>query len=463
MNKDLELYQEEQIQNLKQINKQLSSSAIIPIPSIPEKMKAEIINKISAEITNKIEIDEKPFEDLSGDLRAELEKVTAQIVKAVVDTSKEPISEITVKNIEQAQSKEVSITNFDELKKHITELTKVIINNQPIVNVEKQEIQFPTSANKPIAVRLSDGKSFYNAISSALSGHADFVNQEGRGTAVKLTNDGRVPVELDVSPTIDIGDVQIKNASGTVINPSTLEKQQEAIDLMKCIVTGDASSTTPLSSGQTYTGNWINFLPWNAAIITVVTNANSTLYIEYSQDGTNVVTNLTRQESISSTKSGAYVAGRRANYFRVRLTANANQSSLNLQTILSARPVQMDAQPITDELKDTFIAETVRSVITGKTTAGGGGYVNVKVTPSGALATETTIEGIDPLAKYKIADTDDASSTKYYGFTDVDGNWYILRESSNAFRYSTGTTNYATNWNNRASLTYDYLFNVTVN
>lgn len=259
------------------------------------------------------------------------------------------------------------------------------------------------------------------------------------------------------------GDVQIKNASGTVINPSTLEKQQEAIDLMKCIVTDDASSTTALNDGQSYTGDWIDFLPWNAAIITVVTDADTTLYIEYSQDGTNVASNLTRQETVTATKSGAFVAGRRANYFRVRLTANANQSSLNLQTILSARPVQMDAQPITDELKDSFIAETVRSVITGKTTAGGGGYVNVKVTPSGALATESTIEGTvsvqSPNEALKLTESGNFTyvAKAPVGTLESSASWKVFRidESSGLkITWADGNANYDNIATDLTTLTY---------
>lgn len=72
--------------------------------------------------------------------------------------------------------------------------------------------------------------------------------------------------------------------------------------------------------------------------------------------------------------------------------------------------------------------------------------------------------GKDPLAKYKIADTDDDASPNYFGFTDIDGNWYILKETvsagANTYRYAAGTSSYATNWTNRASLSYDYLFNV---
>jgi hypothetical protein len=44
--------------------------------------------------------------------------------------------------------------------------------------------------------------------------------------------------------------------------------------------------------------------------------------------------------------------------------------------------------PITDTLNDKSLAALTRSVITGVTTGGGGGYVNVKVNPSGALVTQ---------------------------------------------------------------------------
>ena len=49
--------------------------------------------------------------------------------------------------------------------------------------------------------------------------------------------------------------------------------------------------------------------------------------------------------------------------------------------------------PITATLTDNTLAAMTRSVITGVTTGGGGGYVNVKVNPSGALVTESTISG----------------------------------------------------------------------
>lgn len=64
---------------------------------------------------------------------------------------------------------------------------------------------------------------------------------------------------------------------------------------------------------------------------------------------------------------------------------------------------------------------------------------------------------------YKPADTDEETTTQYFGFTDRDGNWYILKmipvaTKSSSFRYIRGSNNssYATAWTNRESLSYDY-------
>ena len=78
----------------------------------------------------------------------------------------------------------------------------------------------------------------------------------------------------------------------------------------------------------------------------------------------------------------------------------------------------------------------------------------------------------DPLIRYKVMDEFDdavATSIKYYGFTDPEGHWYILKVDPSGnpktYRYAkgTGTTSagdYPTSWTNRATLTYDYWYQV---
>lgn len=380
-----------QFEELRQIQldqKQFAESASNKLAELLDKYQAPPeTQKVEGELT----VNTEKSVDINNlsEMKAYFDTLAEVLTKSIKENSHEPLKDISVNNFPEPP-KSLDIKNASDITRPIIEAFQEL-EVQPIVNVEKQDLTLPYNAKNPLAVRLSDGKSFYNAISQAVAGMASYVNSQGKGTQVQLTSTGRVPVELGVSPTIDIGDIQIKDTTDTVIDPATKQKQQEQIDLMKCIVTSDASTTTALNNGQTYTGNWIDFLPWNAAIITVVTNANSTLYIEYSHDGINVLSTLTRQESITATQSGAFVAGRRANYFRIRLTANANQSSLNLQTILSARPIQMDAQPIEDPITSKYIAETVRSILTAKQPSGA--YTNIDATTGGNL--KVSIEEVD--------------------------------------------------------------------
>lgn len=64
----------------------------------------------------------------------------------------------------------------------------------------------------------------------------------------------------------------------------------------------------------------------------------------------------------------------------------------------------------------------------------------------------------DPLIYYLPADIDDANAVQYFGYTDNKGAWYIRKYdtsiSPKTLRFAFGQANYATNFTNRASLTY---------
>lgn len=59
-------------------------------------------------------------------------------------------------------------------------------------------------------------------------------------------------------------------------------------------------------------------------------------------------------------------------------------------------------------------------------------------------------------------DIDESGDPKYYGYTNSDGSWVIQRynEASGQLRYAGGKRNYATNWTNKASLSYGYISEV---
>jgi hypothetical protein len=71
-----------------------------------------------------------------------------------------------------------------------------------------------------------------------------------------------------------------------------------------------------------------------------------------------------------------------------------------------------------------------------------------------------TFTSEDLTVKYKITDIDDAGSTKYFGFTDKDGNWFIMSLTTTQARYIAGTSAYTTAWTGRAGLSYDYFYNI---
>lgn len=73
--------------------------------------------------------------------------------------------------------------------------------------------------------------------------------------------------------------------------------------------------------------------------------------------------------------------------------------------------------------------------------------------------------GVDVWAGYRAADIDqNPGSTSYYGFVDSEGNWYIMKQVDtgvlSTYTFAVGTSDYSTNWTNRASLSYATFDNV---
>jgi hypothetical protein len=97
---------------------------------------------------------------------------------------------------------------------------------------------------------------------------------------------------------------------------------------------------------------------------------------------------------------------------------------------------------------------------------GGSGAENYMVDKQGKKINPATADNQDIKASYSATDLDDTGSTKYYGFVRSNGAWYIMREevvsSITQFRFASGTDNYVSSWTNRATLSYDYIFNTVI-
>jgi len=446
-----------------------------------------------------------------------------------------------------AMPKDMAINNLDVVVKALTALNKNLQNIEfnpnikvasPVVNVDlSADLKRLEKAIKEIkpTVTMPDMPEFSTErLESEIIKVADtirklefpvpnikpsYVDSTGRNTSVQLTSTGKVPVELGVSPTIDIGDVQVKDASGTVINPSTLEAQEDIIealhenhDLFGSAITGsrynqieiDYSTADPdlitditvtksnggdatTSAGQAVftTGTSTNggikavtdlsivyrphtesYAAFSAIFTTGTANSyqrlgiydtNNGFFIGYegtsfgvtirkstvdtriAQASFNVDT-LTGQATSNYTRNGVPEAidPTKDNLYRIRYgwlgasgiyyevlspdqtwvtfhiyrsintaivpsVANPNlpitldaaktagASNITISTACWAAGTTSNFQKITDTLTDNTLATLNRSVITGQTTGGGGGYVNVKVNPSGALAVEATL------------------------------------------------------------------------
>jgi len=135
-------------------------------------------------------------------------------------------------------------------------------------------------------------------------------------------------------------------------------------------------------------------------------------------------------------------------------------------------------QKLLDAFNDLATQEGLEDIVSAikKIRVGGGGggtdIVGLKNEVNGRdtrvnVATEDTLDEIKTkiggsLENYKVADiVMSESGYNYYGYVDQDENWYIMREGSSGtqYRFASGTGSYETAWTNRASQSYDYLFN----
>lgn len=336
--KDFELFANENIQLLKEFNRNF-----IAFKEILAEKKDHI--SVSGEVV--VNTEKSVTVENLNDITESVELLGKTLEQAIAENSYKP-QPIEVANIKEAQSKDVKINNLNDIKAYFDSVTNAIKANQPIVNITKQDIVFPTDPKKPIAVRLSNGRQFYEAIVQAISG-------------------GTIPTSLLRNGGTTLA---VSNADGSDVGGGS----------------GSAGDILPLNTAPTGTTN----------------------------------------------------------------------------------------------------AQVTQAVIHGKTTAGGGSYVDVKVTPSGAISTngetgvlDTTDTRIDPATEDTLAQlliemqinngayaqrTDDTGTgTIYRGWTvpgtaPSAGAWRITRivETSGDFvmTFADGNNNFDNIWDNRASLSY---------
>jgi len=152
------------------------------------------------------------------------------------------------------------------------------------------------------------------------------------------------------------------------------------------------SSTTPLLANATFTGlpiPIINAGTINVSVHTDVDSAVDGLKFQFSPDGVNW--DHTHSFSVTGNIGTSYNQAAEMSVFRVvYVNGNSNQTHFRLTTLLKNQAVGPSKYSIGQSINDNILADVTKSVIWGKTTGGGGGYVAVKVNPSGALTADVT-------------------------------------------------------------------------
>ena len=196
------------------------------------------------------------------------------------------------------------------------------------------------------------------------------------------------------------------DSSGNPVSPggdATLAEQQvqsgilqDISDQQLGVLNSGNSSVTPLGIGGVFTGVAVDIKDFSAICVAAATDQSSAtngLSMQFSPDGTNWDH---KHEFTIAAPGVSWTQAAELRYFRIVYTNGAvAQTYFRLTTILKRQQTSPSRYTVEQPLFGGQMADINKSVIFGKTTAGGGSYVDVKVNPSGALTVEATLSGID--------------------------------------------------------------------
>lgn len=164
---DQSLYNEEFREQLITLNKNIVDLTT----RIDTQIKSYVAPKEEVSVSGKVEVNTEKAVEITNleTLSSALKEFSTDITKAINKNAPEKVESVSIKNAKDIRVEEVSLKQYKDFEKLFTSFVKTIIENKPIVNVEKQDIQWPKGAKNAIPVQLSDGKSFYRAIFNAVS------------------------------------------------------------------------------------------------------------------------------------------------------------------------------------------------------------------------------------------------------------------------------------------------------
>jgi hypothetical protein len=211
------------------------------------------------------------------------------------------------------------------------------------------------------------------------------------------------------------------------------------------------STTAQLDPDEVYEGTGEDMLGYAQVAITLHSDVDSTetgMQFQWSMDNTNWDDTYSFHMDISNSTTRRFQFPVCARYFRVRyVNGGSGTAQFRIQTILHRGNILTSIHSVDGEVAHDRSCQLVKSVIIGKTTAGGEAYVNVKVNPSGALTVEEgSAEDIlamltDNLKNRFFSGYVVVGTAVYLGYEDKDGVYYVqyIETSTGVVTYAVGT------------------------
>lgn len=199
-------------------------------------------------------------------------------------------------------------------------------------------------------------------------------------------------------------------------------------DLDKCSVTVDVDSVVniidinnttniPLGIGGVFTGVGTDVSSFNSVTIQLfadVDSATDGMCFQFSTDNINWDDSNDYNLDVSVSNVRRFQFPVTAQYFRVKYeNGNVAQTEFRVQTILHNSDVLTSIHRLDTGLTNDRSVTVTKSVIAGETSAGGGAFVNVKVSPSGALevnSNQDTHDNLNANANIQVGDVDVSGS-----------------------------------------------------
>lgn len=256
-----------------------------------------------------------------------------------------------------------------------------------------------TSGGTTTLTNASETYQFFNGVSTHTVvmpdattlplGRSFFIQNNSTGDLTINANGGSFIITLKTDEQVKITATNISFAAG-IWNVARGGLNLEQFDN---VISTDNSTTTPLGSGGVFQGLSADVLQFGVIQILVNASHDSAalgLVFQASHDSVTWFDTDSYNYIAGSVKT--YSLAPAARHFRVKFTNGGTaQTDFTLQTIFKKTYTKPSSHRIGDVMVADDDAEIVQAVIAGKSTAGGGSYVDVKVNPSGALTVDSTV------------------------------------------------------------------------